>query len=133
VTDPLEPDDPPIGVLICDDVAAMRGLLRVIVELNPDLRIVGEATNGNEAVSQATALQPDVIILDLSMPVRTGLDALPEIRAAAPSAAVIAFTGLDEDVVGHAARAAGATHFLQKGASPDEILATIEAARPRLV
>lgn len=117
-----------MGVLICDDVDAMRRLLRIIVALNPDLEVVGEARNGNEAVLQAAALQPDVILLDLSMPVRTGLDALPEIRIVAPTSAVIAFTGLAEEVVGHAVREAGATSFLQKGATPEEIIAAIEHA-----
>lgn len=117
----------PIGVLICDDVEAMRSLLRIVVELEPGFRVAGEAANGDEVVSKALELQPDVILLDLSMPGRTGLDALPAIRAAAPAAAVIAFSGLDESVVGEAALAAGAALFLQKGARPDAILAAIEA------
>jgi NarL family two-component system response regulator LiaR len=119
--------DTPIGVLICDDVEAMRTLLRVIVELSPNLRVTGEASNGNEAVAQAQRLQPDVILLDLSMPIRTGLDALPEIRLVAPAAKVVAFSGLDESVVGETVRTAGA-HFLQKGAHPDAIIDAIESA-----
>jgi len=117
----------PIGVLICDDIEAMRNLLRIVVDLDPGFRVAGEAGNGHEAVSLALELQPDVILLDLSMPSRTGLDALPAIRVAAPAAAVIAFSGLDESVVGDAARAAGAALFLQKGARPEEILAAIAA------
>jgi DNA-binding NarL/FixJ family response regulator len=109
----------------------MRRLLRLILALNPDLEVVGEARNGNEAVLQAAALQPDVILLDLSMPVRSGLDALPEIRIVAPTSAVIAFTGLAEEVVGHAVREAGATSFLQKGATPEEIVAAIANAHRR--
>jgi DNA-binding NarL/FixJ family response regulator len=116
-----------IGVLICDDVEAMRRLLRIVVELSPNLRVVGEASNGQEAVSQAKQLQPDVILLDLSMPIRTGLHALPEIRVVASAAAVIAFSGLDESVVGSAALQAGAALFLQKGAADaDTIIAAIE-------
>jgi DNA-binding NarL/FixJ family response regulator len=118
----------PVGVLICDDQPEMRDLIRIIVELNPDLRVVGEAGDGNEAVLQAAALQPDVILLDLSMPVLSGLEALPEIRRVAPGSAVVAFTGLDEDVVGHAVRHAGASSFLQKGADPDGIAAAIRDA-----
>jgi DNA-binding NarL/FixJ family response regulator len=124
----VPPENGSIRVLICDDVQAMRLLLTVIVDLDANLRVVGEARDGNEAVSQAERLQPDVILLDLSMPVRTGLDALPEIRAVAPGAAVIAFSGLDESVVGEAVREAGATCFLQKGADPDAIIAAIEHA-----
>jgi DNA-binding NarL/FixJ family response regulator len=114
-------------VLICDDVEAMRSLLRIVVELDPGFRVAGEAAHGDEAIAQAQELQPDVILLDLSMPGRTGLDELPAIRAVAPAAAVIAFSGLDESVVGAAALAAGAALFLQKGAQPEAILAAIEA------
>jgi DNA-binding NarL/FixJ family response regulator len=116
-----------IGVLICDDVEPMRSLLRIVVELEPGFHVVGEACDGDSVVAQAKELQPDVILLDLSMPGRTGLDALPAIRVAAPAAAVIAFSGLDESVVGEAALAAGAALFLQKGARPEAILAAIEA------
>ncbi|MCW2974858.1 MAG: response regulator transcription factor [Actinomycetia bacterium] len=125
---PLSSSNGTIGVLICDDVDAMRRLLRIVVELSPSLHVVGEAANGEEAVSQALVLQPDVILLDLSMPVRTGLDALPEIRTVAPAAKVIAFSGLEESVVGGLARDAGAALFLQKGAHPDAIAAAIVAA-----
>jgi DNA-binding NarL/FixJ family response regulator len=121
-----------IGVLICDDVEALRFLVRCIVGLYPQLRVVGEASNGREAIAMARELQPDVILLDLSMPVCTGLEALPEIRVVAPAAAVVAFSGLDESIVGEAAREAGATRFLQKGAGPDEILTAITAAHEDL-
>jgi DNA-binding NarL/FixJ family response regulator len=124
---PSSGGDEPIGVLICDDIEAMRKLLRIVVELDPGFCVAGEAGSGDEAVSQAQELQPDVILLDLSMPGRTGLVALPAIRLVAPAAAVIAFSGLDESVVGDAARAAGAALFLQKGARPEAILAAIEA------
>ena len=123
---PSPAGDEPIGVLICDDIEAMRNLLRIVVELDPRFHLAGEAGNGDEAVTQAQELQPDVILLDLSMPGRTGLDVLPAIRVVAPAAAVIAFSGLDESVVGEAALAAGAVLFLQKGAAPDAILAAIE-------
>jgi DNA-binding NarL/FixJ family response regulator len=122
------PSQAPIRVLICDDVEGLRRLLRSIIELDTGLCVVGEASDGNEALSQARELQPDVIVLDLSMPERTGLNALPDIRIAAPNAAVIAYTGLAGDVVESAARQAGATHFLQKGTDPASIVNTINQA-----
>jgi DNA-binding NarL/FixJ family response regulator len=117
-----------IDVLICDDSDALRLLLRVVVGLDPDLGVAGEARNGREAIAEAARLQPDVILLDLSMPVLTGLDALPAIKAAAPSAHIIAFTGLSASVVEEAVLRAGADSLLEKGALPDEIAEAIKHA-----
>jgi NarL family two-component system response regulator LiaR len=117
-----------IGVLICDDADSLLLLLRVVVGLDPGLHVAGEARNGQEAILEAARLQPDVILLDLSMPVLTGLDALPAIKAAAPGAHVIAFTGLSASVVEAAVRRAGADSFLEKGALPDVIAEAIKQA-----
>lgn len=126
-TSPQPPTGAALSVLICDDVHAMRTLLRVVIELDPRLRVAGEARDGSEAISLAQRVQPDVVLLDLSMPIRSGLEALPEIKAVAPAAQIIAFSGLDRSVVENDALQAGASRFLQKGADPDEILAAIEA------
>lgn len=119
-------DDEAIGVLICDDVDAMRELLRVVVELRPGIRVVGEARDGNEAIAEAKRLQPDVILLDLSMPVRTGLDALPEIRVVAPEAKVIVLSGFLASTTAPKVLEIGASLFIEKGANPEEIVAAIE-------
>src|ERR1700688_3070354 len=92
-----------IAVLICDDSEAMRALLRVVVGLRPSLRVVGEAADGNDAIREATRLQPDVILLDLAMPRRTGLEVLPELRRIAPAAKIIVFSGFSEATVADAA------------------------------
>jgi two-component system invasion response regulator UvrY len=115
-----------IGVLICDDVEAMRMLLRVVVELRPGLRVVGEASDGNQAVTEAKQLQPDVILLDLSMPGRTGFDALPEIRQVAPEAKVIVLSGFVASTTAPKVLEIGASLFIEKGADPEEIVAAIE-------
>lgn len=115
-----------IGVLICDDVDAMRTLLRVVVDLSPRLHVAGEARDGNEAVSQAERVQPDVVLLDLSMPVRTGLDALPDIRVAAPAAEVVVYSGLSGSIVEKQTLEAGASRFLEKGVDPEAIVSAIE-------
>ena len=115
-----------IGVLICDDVDAMRMLLRVVVELRPGLRVVGEASDGNQAVTEAKQLQPDVILLDLSMPGRTGFDALPEIRQVAPQAKVIVLSGFVASTTAPAVLELGAALFIEKGADPDVIVSAIE-------
>ncbi|HEY8724311.1 MAG TPA: response regulator transcription factor [Gaiellaceae bacterium] len=120
-----------IGVLICDDVDAMRMLLRVVVELRPGLRVVGEASN--QAVTEAKRLQPDVILLDLSMPGRTGFDALPEIRQVAPDAKVIVLSGFVASTSAAAVLEIGASLFIEKGADPEEIVAAIgEVAAKKL-
>ncbi|MCW2965269.1 MAG: NarL family two-component response regulator [Actinomycetia bacterium] len=115
-----------IGVLICDDLEAMRKLLRIVVELRPGLRVLGEACDGNEAVAEAGRLQPDVILLDLSMPGRTGFDALPEIAQVAPEAKVIVLSGFVAPTTARAVLALGAARCIEKGASPGEIAAAIE-------
>ena len=118
--------DSPIGVLICDDVPSMCVLLGVIVELRTGLRVVGEARNGDQAISAAERLQPDVVLLDLSMPVRTGFDALPEIKRVAPDAKVIVFSGFSTSVVADDVLAHGADRYIEKGVHPDVIADMIE-------
>ena len=119
-------DDGAIGVLICDDVDAMRMLLTTVVQLRSTLTVVGEARDGNEAVTEAGRLQPDVVLLDLSMPNRTGLDALPEIKRVAPAAQVIVLSGFSGSSVVSDVLALGAARFIEKGADPDVIAAAIE-------
>jgi len=120
-----------IDVLICDDVDAMRMLLGAVIGLRPGLRVVGEARDGNEAISEASRLQPDVILLDLSMPLRTGFEALLEIREAAPGARVIVLSGFLAATIETDVLALGAARFMEKGAHPDEINDAIEAVAAR--
>src|ERR1035437_766580 len=79
-------------VLLVDDNSVVRSLVRQLCELEPDFEISGEAENGRDAVEKAENLKPDVIILDLSMPVMTGLDAAPLLRKLLPDTRVILFT-----------------------------------------
>jgi len=123
--------DAEAGVLICDDNDAMRALLGAIVNNNVGMRVVGEAADGNEVVVQATRLQPSVILLDLAMPVRSGLEALPELRRVAPDARIIVFSGFAGTIVAEEVIALGAAGYLEKGADPDTIVATIEQALAR--
>ena len=119
---------PDVRVLICDDYPAMRVLLREIIEARPGMTAVGDAADGNEAIAEAKRLQPDVIVLDLAMPRKTGLAALSEIGRVAPNAKVIIFSGFSIASVGNDLTALGAVLYLQKGASPDAILEAIEQA-----
>lgn len=117
--------DGSIGVLICDDVESMRVLLGAVIGLRPGLHVVGEAKDGEQAIAEARRLQPDVVLLDLSMPHRTGLDALPEIRRVAPEAKVIVLSGFATPMVGSIVLELGAARYIEKGADPETIAATI--------
>jgi DNA-binding NarL/FixJ family response regulator len=115
-------------VLICDDDAPMRAMLRATVALRPALRVVGEAADGAEAIVEAKRLQPNVILLDLAMPEKTGLDAVVELGQVAPAAKIIVLSGFSVASIGEEAIALGAVLYLQKGASPDAINDAIEEA-----
>jgi DNA-binding NarL/FixJ family response regulator len=117
-----------IRVLICDDAPAMRSLLGVVIGLREGMTVVGEAGDGDEAIEQAEVLQPDVILLDLAMPRRTGLEALPEINRVAPASKVVILSGFAESIIDGDVVAHGMASYLQKGVEPDDILAAIEAA-----
>ena len=118
--------DGSIGILICDDVEGMRFLLGTIIQRHPGLCVVGEARDGLEAISEAERLQPDVILLDLSMPRLTGLEALPDITRLAPDSKVIVLSGFASSTVVADALARGAVRYVEKGVSPDTLTAIIE-------
>jgi DNA-binding NarL/FixJ family response regulator len=115
-----------IGVLICDDVAGIRELLRTVIGLSPRLRVVGEASDGREAIAEAARTQPDVVLLDLVMPNMDGLEALQEIRRVAPASRVVILSGLDASAMAEEALKLGAVRYVEKGADPDTIAATLE-------
>lgn len=108
-------------VLLCDDSPQIRELVRIVLELEGN-EVVSEAENGREAVDEAERLQPDVVLLDLSMPVMDGLEALPEIKRVAPEARIIVLSGFDNDRLVSQALALGADHYVPKGGDPNEIV-----------
>src|SRR5262249_49739957 len=87
------PPVPPIRVLVCDDVEAYRALMRYTLPEDPGIEVVGEAANGEAAIERAGELQPDVVLLDLTMPLLDGIDAIPRVLARAPRARVVALSG----------------------------------------
>lgn len=112
-------------VLIADDQALVRGGLRKIVESETDLDVVGEAADGSEAVDAAERLRPDLVLMDIRMPVLDGLEATRRItaRANAPRILVLTTFGLDEYV--YEALRAGASGFMLKDSPPEELVAGI--------
>jgi DNA-binding NarL/FixJ family response regulator len=100
---------------LVDDVEDLRALLRVLLLQDGRFEIVGEAANGEEAIAASRRSQPDVIVLDLAMPIMDGLTALPGLREAAPHARIVVLSGMPTEQMGPAAIDAGAVGYLEKG------------------
>ena len=111
----------PTTVLLCDDVDDIRHLMRLALSTESDFEVVGEASDGKEAITQAGELMPDVIVLDINMPAMNGLDALPKIRNASPGSKVLVLSGFETHAVGPQALEQGAHGYMEKGASISEI------------
>ena len=111
-----------VRVLLADDAADMRDLTRRTLEATGKFTVVGEAANGQEAIDLAVTLQPDVVVLDLAMPVMDGLTALPELRAQAPAALVVVLSGMEAERMAPLARAKGASAFMPKALHPAEFV-----------
>ena len=117
-----------IKVLLVDDHQVVRQGLRMFLSLDPDIEIIGEAGDGREAVALTRDLKPDVVLMDLLMPVMDGITAIGQIRAVQPDVEVIALTSIleDEKVVG--AIRAGAIGYLLKNTAADDLNEAIKAA-----
>ncbi len=114
-----------IQLLIVEDSAAARIGLKALLKSVPDIRLVGEATRGDEAIHLAERWQPDVILMDLQMPEVNGIEATRQIRQTSPHIAVLVLTMYDDDDSVFAAMQAGARGYLLKGASRSEMLRAI--------
>jgi len=121
------PDQPPIRVVLADDTRDIRLLLSLALELAGGFEVVGEAADGSEAIEQAAAHQPDVLLLDLAMPVLDGLQALPHIRERAPESLVVVLSGFGADAMGEEAVRLGAATYVQKGVNPTELAEQLRA------
>lgn len=97
----------------------------MILELDGRFEVVGEAGDGLTGIELAEELQPDLVLLDLSMPKMDGLEALPEIRTKAPGTAVIIFSGFVEGRLGPRVRELGGLGYIEKGIEPEDLVATI--------
>src|SRR5215211_9295907 len=117
-----------IRLLITDDHKVVRQGLRMVLELDPDLEVVGEASNGEEALRLARRLEPDVVLMDLVMPVMDGVRATGEIRRELPGTQVVALTSVLEDASVTGAVNAGAIGYLLKNTGADELCRAIKAA-----
>ena len=115
----------PIRVLLVDDQPLLRMGFRLILEGEDDLCIVGEASDGAEALQQAGELEPDVVLMDVRMPVSDGIEATRAITASGSSARIIILTTFDLDEYAFAGLQAGASAFLLKDVAPAELVSAV--------
>ncbi len=117
----------PIRVLVVDDHALFRRGLEIVLAAEEDIQVVGEAGDGAEAVDKAADLLPDIVLMDVRMPKRGGIEACTSIKEVAPSAKIIMLTISDEEADLYDAIKAGATGYLLKEISTDEVATAIRA------
>ena len=116
-----------IRLLLADDHAVVRSGLRMLLQAQPDMIIVGEAETGQEAIRRVAELSPDVVLMDIEMPGMNGIEATRRIKANAPAAAVLALTMYEDDQYFFEMLRAGASGYVPKRAAPDELVSAIRA------
>ncbi|MCW2950228.1 MAG: response regulator transcription factor [Thermoleophilia bacterium] len=117
-----------IRLAICDDNASYRKVLTLIIGMENDIEIVGEAGDGEAGIMLAAAHEPDVMLLDVAMPLMDGIEAIPSILERSPRTVVIMLTGFSSHLVRDRALAAGAWRFIEKGTDVGEITRTVREA-----
>ena len=115
-----------ISVVLADDESSVRALLGITLSMQHHFRIVGEAADGGEAVSMVDESHPDAVILDLMMPVMSGIDAIPEIRRCSPGTKIVVFSALSADQMENQAMSLGAHAYIEKTKFVTELPETIE-------
>ena len=118
---------PPIRIIVADDQALIRRGISLLLAAEPDMTVVGQASDGVDAVQQTLALRPDVVLMDLHMPRKGGVAATREIMLAVPGTHVLVLTTLDHDETVFEAVRAGAQAYLLKDASEQELLHSVRA------
>jgi two-component system response regulator NreC len=114
-----------IKLLLADDHVMVRSALRMLLEAQEDMTIVGEAENGREAVALAQSLRPDIVLMDVQMPEMNGIEATREIKRGGGETAVLALTMYEDEQYFFEMLKAGASGYIPKRAAPDELVAAI--------
>ncbi len=117
---------PPIRILIADDHEIFRRGLRSLLESHPEWEVCGEATDGQEAVEQVKELNPDVVVLDITMPRLNGLEAAQQIRNSAPRSKMVILSQHEPSLMRQAALSAGASAYVTKSEVSRELMIAIE-------
>jgi DNA-binding NarL/FixJ family response regulator len=116
-----------IRILIADDLELMRIGFRMVIESQADLEVVGEAGDGEQAIEAVERLEPDIVLMDIRMPLLDGIEATRRIVGSRSQARIIVLTTFDLDEYAYSALRAGASGFLLKDAQPAELLAAVRA------
>lgn len=125
----MTPPDSAVRILIVDDQALFREALVALLEVQPEIEVIGEAGDGEQAVRLAAELRPDVVLMDLRMPVLDGIAATNRLRVEQPEVRVLALTTFDDDADVFAALRAGAVGYLLKDVSSTRLVEALVAAR----
>ena len=115
----------PVKLLLVDDHEIVRAGLRMLFSAEPDVRIVGEATSGREAIEQVRRLAPDVVLMDVAMPDMNGIEATRRIKDTFPQVTVLALTMHEDEEYFFEMLSAGASGYVPKRAAPDDLLSAI--------
>ncbi len=115
-------------ILLVDDHAVVRSGLRMLLENERDVEIIGEAASAHEAIEAAMALRPNVILMDIGLPDLSGIDATREIKKRVPDSVIVALTIHEDEEYFFKMLEAGATGYVPKRAAPEELLTAIRAA-----
>jgi DNA-binding NarL/FixJ family response regulator len=114
-----------ISVLLADDQALVRGAFRMMLEAEPDIEVLGEASDGRDAVEQARLRKPDVVLMDVRMPGMNGIEATRELLGRSTATRVLMLTTFDLDEYVYEAMRAGASGFMLKNAPPEELATAV--------
>ena len=123
---PIEESAQPIKILLAEDHVVVRESIRQSLERKADFKVVGEASDGEEAVRMSLELKPDVVIMDISMPKLNGIEATKQIKSTQPSVAILVLTAYDYEQYIFPLLAAGAAGYLLKDVSSRELIHAIE-------
>ena len=118
-------DSPALSVYVCDNYSALRDLIRFSLEDDPRIRVVGEAEDAITCVRELPEVRPDVLVLDLRMPGVTGLEAVPDVRAASPDTKIVVYSQHIDERTEAELREAGVDAWLRKEEDLAELLETV--------